>query len=117
MEIVHSDTFSALHGRQYDLIVANPPYVTDAAMAALPLEYRHEPEIALAGGADGMNVVRRIVNEAAEHLTEHGLLVVEVGHNRAPMEAAFPDLSLTWPATSGGEGRVFLASRAELPGV
>lgn len=117
MEIVHSDTFSALHGRQYDLIVANPPYVTDAAMAAFPLEYRHEPEIALAGGADGMNVVRRIVNEAAEHLTEHGLLVVEVGHNRAPVEAAFPDLSLTWPATSGGEGRVFLASRAELPGV
>ncbi len=117
MEIVHSDAFSALHGRQYDLIVANPPYVTDEAMAALPLEYRHEPEIALAGGADGMNVVRRIVNEAAEHLTEHGLLVVEVGHNRASVEAAFPDLSLTWPATSGGEGRVFLASRAELPGV
>ena len=117
MEIVHSDAFSALHGRQYDLIVANPPYVTDVAMAALPLEYRHEPEIALAGGADGMNVVRRIVNEAAEHLTEHGLLVVEVGHNRASVEAAFPDLALTWPATSGGEGRVFLASRAELPGV
>lgn len=116
VDVIRSDAFSALGDRRYDLIVSNPPYVTDAAMAALPVEYRREPAIALAGGPDGMDVVRRIVNEAAGHLTEQGLLVVEVGGNRAFVEAAFPDLALTWPETSGGADRVFLASRAELPG-
>jgi ribosomal protein L3 glutamine methyltransferase len=115
-EILRSDGFSALRGRRFDLIVSNPPYVTDAAMAALPDEYRREPEVALAGGPDGMNVVRRIIIEAAAHLTEHGLLAVEVGQNRACVDAAFPHLPLVWPATSGGEDRVFLASRADLPG-
>jgi ribosomal protein L3 glutamine methyltransferase len=116
VELIKSDAFAALEGRRYDLIVANPPYVTDAAMAALPPEYRREPAIALAGGADGMNVVRRIVHEAAAHLTERGMLAVEVGHNRALAEAAFPQLVLTWPTTSGGEDRVFLMARADLVG-
>jgi ribosomal protein L3 glutamine methyltransferase len=116
VEILQSDVFSALGDRRYDLIVSNPPYVTDAAMAALPSEYRREPAIALRAGPDGMDVVRRIVNQAARHLTERGLLVVEVGGNRAFVEAAFPDLALTWAATDGGADRVFLASRAELPG-
>lgn len=116
VELVESDAFSALAGRRFDLIIANPPYVTDAAMCALPPEYRHEPVLALAGGADGMDVVRRIVNDAAAHLSDEGLLVVEVGQNRECVEAAFPRLSLLWPATSGGEGRVFVASRADLPG-
>jgi ribosomal protein L3 glutamine methyltransferase len=116
IELVRSDGFSALGAQRFDLIVSNPPYVTDAAMAALPDEYRREPRVALAGGADGMDVVRRIVNEAAAHLTERGLLVVEVGQNRGCVEAAFPALCLAWPATSGGEDRVFLASRADLPG-
>ena len=115
IELVQSDVFAALRGRRYDLIVANPPYVTDAAMAALPAEYRREPDVALAGGADGMDVVRRIVREAAEHLTEHGMLAVEVGHNRALAEAAFPELMLTWAETDGGEDRVFLVARADLP--
>lgn len=116
IELVRSDAFSALHGERFDLIVSNPPYVTDAAMARLPGEYRREPEVALAGGADGMNVVRRIVNEAAVHLTEGGLLVVEVGPNRGGVEAVFPHLPLVWPATSGAEDRVFVVARADLPG-
>jgi ribosomal protein L3 glutamine methyltransferase len=116
IEILRSDSFAALGRQRFDLIVSNPPYVTDEAMAALPDEYRREPELALAGGADGMGVIRRIVNEAAEHLTERGLLAVEVGQNRHFVEAAFPNLPLAWPATSGGEDRVFLALRADLPG-
>ena len=116
IELVRSDAFSALHGERFDLIVSNPPYVTDTAMARLPGEYRREPEVALAGGADGMNVVRRIVNEAAVHLTEGGLLVVEVGPNRACVEAVFPHLPLVWPATSEAEDRVFVVARADLPG-
>jgi ribosomal protein L3 glutamine methyltransferase len=116
VELVESDVFSALSGRRFDLIVSNPPYVTDAAMAALPGEYRREPEQALAGGADGMDVVRRIVSGAAAHLTDEGLLVVEVGQNRGCVEAAFPHLPLVWPTTSGGEDRVFVAARADLPG-
>ena len=116
IEILRSDGFAALVGQRFDLIVSNPPYVTDAAMAMLPDEYRREPEVALAGGPDGMNVVRRIVNEAAVHLTEGGLLVVEVGPNRGCVEAAFPHLPLVWPATSGGEDRVFVVERADLPG-
>ncbi|HQR53461.1 MAG TPA: 50S ribosomal protein L3 N(5)-glutamine methyltransferase [Burkholderiales bacterium] len=116
VELVESDVFAALAGRRFDLIVANPPYVTDAAMFALPCEYRREPELALAGGVDGMNVVRRIVSDAAAHLTDEGLLVVEVGQNRGCVEAAFPHLPLIWPETSGGADRVFVATRADLPG-
>jgi ribosomal protein L3 glutamine methyltransferase len=115
VELLRSDGFAALGGR-FDLIVSNPPYVTDAAMAALPDEYRREPEVALAGGPDGMNVVRRIVNEAAAYLTDGGLLAVEVGRNRGCVEAAFPDLRLLWPAMTGAEDRVFLAARGDLPG-
>ncbi len=116
VELVVSDVFSALTERRFDLIVSNPPYVTDAAMSALPWEYRREPALALAGGVDGMDVVRRIVNEAAVHLTDEGLLVVEVGQNRDCVEAAFPQLPLAWPETSGGEDRVFVVGRADLPG-
>jgi ribosomal protein L3 glutamine methyltransferase len=116
VELVESDVFSNIGGQRFDLIVANPPYVTDAMMAALPDEYRREPRKALEGGVDGMDVVRRIVSEAAAHLTDEGLLVVEVGPNRAFAEAAFPRLPLIWPATSGGEDRVFLVARSELAG-
>lgn len=116
IELIESDAFAALAGRRFDLVVSNPPYVTDAAMASLPDEYRREPAMALAGGADGMDVVRRIVGEAAAHLTDDGLLVVEVGSNRGCVEAAFPHLPLVWPATSGGEDRVFVVARGDLPG-
>jgi ribosomal protein L3 glutamine methyltransferase len=116
IQVLRSDGFADLGERRYDLIVSNPPYVTDAAMAALPPEYRREPPLALAAGPDGMDVVRRIVNEAARHLNDGGLLVVEVGDNRGFVEAAFPNLALTWPDTAGGADRVFVASRADLPG-
>jgi ribosomal protein L3 glutamine methyltransferase len=114
IRLVKSDLFSALGGKRYDLIVSNPPYVRQATMRRLPPEYRHEPRHALAGGPDGLDFVRAIVNQAARHLNPCGLLVVEVGNNRRAVERAFPRLALTWAETSGGEC-VFLVSREELP--
>ena len=97
-----------------DLIISNPPYVTTDAMERLPSEYRHEPALALAAGADGMDVVRRILAEAADHLTEEGFIVVEVGDGLEAVEAAFPGLPITWLSVSGGDDQVFLAQRADL---
>jgi ribosomal protein L3 glutamine methyltransferase len=114
IEPIVSDLFEGISGR-YDVIICNPPYVSDESIAALPPEYRHEPVAALAGGKDGLNFVRRVVERAAEHLTENGILVVEVGqHNREAMEAAYPHLELTWIATSGGDDCVFLVTHAAL---
>jgi ribosomal protein L3 glutamine methyltransferase len=109
-----ADLFSALAGKRYDLIVSNPPYVTAAKMRRLPREYRSEPPIALAGGGDGLAVVRAILSQAAPHLNPKGLLVVEVGHNRRGVEKAFPRLPFIWPETSGGDDCVFLLSREQL---
>ena len=111
---IASDLYDALPAARYDLIVSNPPYVNDASMAVLPEEYRREPAMALAGGADGMDLVRRIVAGAAERLADRGLLVVEVGHERAHVEAAFPDLDCTWLSTSGGDDAVFAVEAAAL---
>ena len=113
VRLIRSDGFSALRGNRYDLIVSNPPYVTDAAMRRLPREYRHEPPIALAGGRDGLDVVRDILARAARHLTPGGLLVVEVGDGRRRLEKACARLPLTWLDTSGG-GDVFLLTREQL---
>lgn len=115
VNLIESDLFAALGGRRYDLIVSNPPYVTAAAMAALPPEYRHEPALALAAGEDGLDIVRRILGEAKKHLKPHGLLAVEVGHNRDLVEQAFPDIPLTWIDTAGGEGKIFILHREQLP--
>ena len=112
--VVESDLFSRLPGR-YDLIVCNPPYVNDASMAALPAEYQAEPALALAGGADGMDLVRRIVAEAAAHLSDIGVLVLEVGHERGHFEAAFPRLECAWLETSGGDDHVVLIEKRALP--
>jgi len=112
--LIHSDLFSALADRRYDLIISNPPYVTAEALAALPAEYRHEPRIALAGGEDGLDLVRRILIDAAGHLNAGGLLTIEVGHNRALVEAAFPTLPLTWLATDSGEDKIFLVHKEDL---
>ncbi len=109
-----SDLFGELRGKRYDLIVANPPYVSAAAMRRLPTEHRHEPGLALAGGADGFDFVRAILRDAAAHLTEKGLLVVEVGHNRSRLESAFPRLPFVWPHTSGGDDCVFILERRDL---
>ena len=112
---IESDLFAAVKGKRYDLILSNPPYVTSEAMAALPAEYRHEPVLALAAGADGLDVVRRILAAAREHLNPGGLLAIEVGHNQHLVEAAFPDLPMVWLDTEHAEGKVFLVTREDLP--
>jgi ribosomal protein L3 glutamine methyltransferase len=112
---LRSDLFTALAGRRYDLIVSNPPYVDAAAMAALPPEYRHEPALALAGGHDGLTLVDAILRTARQHLEPGGLLVLEVGHNRAALEAAWPRLPFTWLDTHAGEDFVCLLQQEDLP--
>ncbi|VVE16014.1 50S ribosomal protein L3 N(5)-glutamine methyltransferase [Pandoraea anhela] len=102
-------------GKRYEVIITNPPYVNEGSMQVLPAEYRHEPRLALAGGDDGMDVVRRIIAGAREHLTDDGVLVVEIGNERHFVEAAFPDLPITWLATSAGDDMVFLVQAADLP--
>ncbi|MDB5812598.1 MAG: Ribosomal protein N(5)-glutamine methyltransferase [Betaproteobacteria bacterium] len=114
VRLLRSDMFEAVRNARYDLIIANPPYVSAAAMRALPPEYRHEPEISLASGKDGLDAVRVILREAAAHLTDRGVLVVEVGHHRRRVERAFPRYAFTWPQTSGGDDCVFMLDRAEL---
>ena len=108
------DLFEALAGRRYDLILSNPPYVTAASMRALPREYRHEPRLALAGGPDGLALVRRILAGARNHLAPGGVLVCEIGHNRRLLEKAFPRLPFVWLATSAGADRVFMLEREAL---
>lgn len=114
VDLIASDLYSSLRGRRYDLIVSNPPYVRDAVMRTLPAEYRREPTLALAGGRDGLDLVRTILAEAPGHLNEGGLLVVEVGHNRERVTRAFPALPLVWAQTSGGDDCVFLITREAL---
>jgi ribosomal protein L3 glutamine methyltransferase len=114
IRLLRSDLFSALRGKRYDLIVSNPPYVTTAAMRRLPREYRHEPRCALAGGRDGLDVVRRILYGAAAHLSSGGMLVVEVGAGRRRLERAFPRVPFTWPETDAGDS-VFVLGREQLP--
>jgi ribosomal protein L3 glutamine methyltransferase len=114
VSLIESDLFNDVPVRRYDLIVTNPPYVNDASMDRLPDEYRHEPRTALAGGRDGLDLVRRILAEAANRLTDDGLLVVEVGNERPHVEAAFPDLPCTWLSTSAGDDAVFAVQAADL---
>ncbi|MCA1780093.1 MAG: 50S ribosomal protein L3 N(5)-glutamine methyltransferase [Xanthomonadaceae bacterium] len=110
--LTHSDLFEALGTRRYDLIVSNPPYVPERSMLELPPEYRHEPAAALAAGADGLDVVRRLLFEAPEHLTAGGLLLIEVGEAQAAAELLLADSGAVWlEFEHGGEG-VFLIDRA-----
>ena len=111
---LRSDLFNALDGRRYDLILTNPPYVGVSAMRALPAEFRHEPEMALAGGRDGLDLVRRILDEAPAHLQPGGWLVMEVGHYRPRVERAFPRLPFIWAETSGGDDCVLILQREAL---
>ncbi|MCZ2495933.1 50S ribosomal protein L3 N(5)-glutamine methyltransferase [Xylophilus sp. Kf1] len=111
--LVESDGLAALAGA-YDLIVCNPPYVNAASMAALPAEYQAEPVLALAGGDDGMDFIRRLFAEAPAHMTEHAVLVLEIGNERPFFEAAFPQLPVTWLDTSAGDDQVLLVDRATL---
>ena len=111
---IASDMFANLKGRQYDLIISNPPYVDAASVAALPQEYRHEPKLALGSGHDGLDATRDILKHAAQHLTENGVLVVEIGHNRDTLEAACPDLPFTWLDVTAGDQFVFMLHRNDL---
>lgn len=113
IRLVHSDLFEALPGR-YDLILCNPPYVNTLSMAALPAEYQAEPDLALAGGEDGMDLVRRILREAPDHMNDHGVLVLEIGNEREHFEAAFPLLEAVWLDTSAGPDMVALLTRETL---
>lgn len=112
---VQSDLYADLPSKRYDIILCNPPYVTDEAMAALPREYQQEPKVALAGGPDGMAVVRRVVRGARGYLKRGGLLFVEVGGGRAVAEQVLKDVPLTWLTTSDGDDTVFMARQEELP--
>ncbi|MBT9611789.1 MAG: 50S ribosomal protein L3 N(5)-glutamine methyltransferase [Burkholderiales bacterium] len=111
---IESDLFKALQNRTYDVIVSNPPYVDQAAMAALPQEYQHEPKLALASGQDGLDHVRVILKDAPEHLKPGGVLVVELGHHRLALEAAFPGIEFTWPEMPAGTDCVFIITREQL---
>ena len=112
---VQSDLYGDLPSKRYDVILSNPPYVTDESMAVLPREHQQEPKLALAGGADGMAIVRRLVRGARGYLKRGGLLFVEVGGGRAAAEQALKDVPLTWLTTSDGDDTVFMARQEELP--
>lgn len=109
-----SDLFDSLPERQYDVIVCNPPYVNSGSMDVLPQEYRHEPHLALAGGTDGMDLVRRILQAAPRYLSENGVLVLEIGHERDFFEAAFPELSPVWLDTEEASDQLLLLTREQL---
>ncbi|WP_375372520.1 50S ribosomal protein L3 N(5)-glutamine methyltransferase [Zwartia hollandica] len=99
---------------RYDLIISNPPYVNTTSMGKLPAEYRHEPRLALAGGDDGMDIVRTILEQAPAHLSDEGYLVVEIGHERTFFEAAFPELEPIWLDTAEASDQILLLSRGQL---
>ncbi|QRX81959.1 50S ribosomal protein L3 N(5)-glutamine methyltransferase [Glaciimonas sp. PAMC28666] len=113
--LIESDLYTNVPNKKYDLIVTNPPYVNTGSMGKLPREYLAEPQIALAGGADGMDLVRTIVAGAKQRLTKNGVLIVEIGNERAFAEAAFPDMEMTWVSTSAGDDMVFLLTADQLP--
>lgn len=115
INLIHTDLFEGLD-QTYDLIVSNPPYVDAESVATLPEEYLHEPDLALGSGIDGLDATRTILLQAAKHLNPHGVLLVEIGHNREVLEAAYPELPFTWLETSGGDGFVFLLTREQLLG-
>jgi ribosomal protein L3 glutamine methyltransferase len=111
---IESDLYENVPFKKYGLIISNPPYVNSDSMGKLPPEYLREPQIALAGGEDGMDLVRKIVDGAAERLTPEGVLVVEIGNEREYAEAAFGHLGLTWLTTSIGDDAVFLLTAEQL---
>jgi ribosomal protein L3 glutamine methyltransferase len=108
------DLFRPIGERRYDLIITNPPYVDAQGMAELPRECRAEPKLAFDGGADGLDVIRRILTETGQHLTPQGGLLCEIGRGRELLEAAFPKLPLLWLETEDSDGEVFWAAAADL---
>jgi len=114
VQLLAGDLYAPVLGRRYDLILSNPPYVSDSEMAQLPAEYAHEPELALRAGTDGLHAARRILADAARHLEADGTLFVEVGDSDARLETAFPELPFVWLQFEHGGGGVFRLTRTEL---
>ncbi len=114
LDLHASNLFDSLPPRLYDVIICNPPYVNSGSMDVLPQEYRHEPQLALAGGDDGMDLVRRILEAAPRFLTPEGVLVLEIGHERDFFEAAFPQLSPVWLDTEEASDQLLLLTREQL---
>ena len=119
MQVMQSDglqqaTQHAPSNGVFDLMVCNPPYVNAQSMAELPQEFKAEPELALAGGTDGMDFVRQLLQDAPAHMSEHAVLVLEIGHERDYFEAAFPTLDVVWLSTSAGDDQVLLITRDAL---
>jgi len=114
LTLYRGDLFGPVGDQRYDLIISNPPYVDAEGMAGLPHECRAEPKIAFDGGADGLDIVSRILDEAGQHLTPDGGLLCEIGRGRERLEAAFPQLPLLWLDTEDSEGEVFWIGASEL---
>ncbi len=112
--MLKSDLFSALSGEHYDLIVSNPPYVSDAEIDALPREYSHEPDLGLRAGDDGLDLALRILRDAPLHLTDDGLLICEVGEAEHALVRLLPELPLAWVEFKVGQMGVFVAERHDL---
>ena len=112
--LLEGDLLEPVAGQRYDLIIANPPYVSAEAMAALPPEYRHEPALALAGGEDGLDLVRRILAEASVHLGSGGALICEIGSGRDLIQRDYPEFDFLWLDTEHSEGEVFWITREAL---
>lgn len=117
ISLIESDSWNGLKDQIFDLILCNPPYVNSASMAALPAEYLAEPELALAGGADGMDFIRGLLANAPAHMSEHAVMVLEIGNERGFFEKAFPELDVVWLETSGGEDAVLLVTKTVLEDV
>ncbi|MBJ7502721.1 MAG: 50S ribosomal protein L3 N(5)-glutamine methyltransferase [Burkholderiales bacterium] len=118
IELLHGDLFDALpdpnEEERFDLIICNPPYVNDASMQALPAEYQAEPAIALAGGNDGMNLIRRIIDAAPDYLNERGALLIEIGNEAEHFHLAFPQIPVIWMEVSAGNQQVILIQAEDL---
>ena len=111
---IASDLFAAVEGERYDLIVSNPPYVTEAEFEALPAEYGHEPKLGLTAGSDGLDFALRILREAPDHLTEEGVLIVEVGESERALVELLPEVPFNWVEFNVGQMGVFVIDRADL---
>jgi ribosomal protein L3 glutamine methyltransferase len=114
IRVIESDMFEKLEAKRYDLIISNPPYVDWQSMLQLPKEYRHEPEVALAGGEDGLMFIRNLLRQSRGFLARDGKLMVEIGHNRAVLEKAYPEAPFTWVSVSAGDDYVFILSQDQL---
>jgi ribosomal protein L3 glutamine methyltransferase len=112
--LYQGDLFAPVKDKRYDLIITNPPYVDAGDMHDIPPEFAHEPRMALAGGDDGMDIVRRILDEAPAHLSAEGSIVCEIGYGREALETIYPELPFLWLDTETSEGEVFWLSRDQL---